>query len=157
MTNTDSSISASGRALALDVRVEGPDGADLAEADLRRLFPGDGLTSSRRERLRRWPRVLVTASGRAVAVATCRQVDREMRVPDFGVAGPAWQAAGLPASASEAVVECVLDATELMALAGGCFRIHVNPPAADVAIFERRGYTAAPEPCGGGWLHKAVG
>jgi hypothetical protein len=138
---------------SLDVRIDGPDDV-LTHADLRRLFPGSSLTEVRLDRLRSGPRVIVALGDEVVAVATCRKSDGEMRVPDVAI--------DLPPDAARRwsprdVLNALLDGIELSSIAAGCRRIIVNPPAASLALVERRGYTRVNERCAGGWIEKTLG
>lgn len=132
---------------ALEIRVYGPDCEQMPDADVRRLFPGGALTEARLDRLRTWPRVLVTCGPRTVAVATCRKTEAELRVPEIGMDTPCG-------CSDRAVIDALLDALELAGLAGGCRRIVLMPPKLSLAHLQRRGYSAITERCAGGWVEK---
>jgi hypothetical protein len=149
---TVSTFPACGDLLPLDVRLDGPDGEAVHDADLRRLFPGSTLTQARLDRLRSWPRVFVTLAGQLVAVATCQKTDGELRVPDVGIEVPP---AG-PRCSERDILNAVLDAVEVACIAGGCRRLVVNPPCASLGFLERRGYVRVNERCAGGWIEKTI-
>jgi len=141
----------------LDVRVTGPDIA-LSDGDLRRLFPGSSLTGVRLDRLREWPRAVVTLGDDIVAVATCRKSEGEMRVPDIGIDIPAMEAGYAAACrcSERDVINTLLDAVELASIAGGCRRVIVSPPRVSAGFLERRGYVRVNERCAGGWIEKSL-
>lgn len=143
---------------ALDVRVTGPDCDELSDGDLRRLFPGSSLTGTRLDRLRQWPRVVVTLGGDVVAVATCQKTECEMRVPDIGMDVPAMEAgyATVCRCSERDIINTLLDAVELACVAGGCRRVIVSPPRVSLAFLERRGYVRVNERCAGGWIEKTL-
>lgn len=145
---------------ALVVRVEGPDDRTIHAADARRLFP-DGTSSEHDLRLGRLlacPRVVVTANGRVVALATCRQVDRELQVLDFAINLPSQRAARNDRVTMLRVFHAVLDVIELASAAGGCDRILVHPPHVPARTLERRGYVAVGEGGAGcGWRKSLAG
>jgi len=134
----------------LEVRVVGPDAEPLADADLRRLFPGGGLTQARLDRLRGWPRVTVLDGSQVVGVATCQKTETELRVPEIGMDVD-------PDLSSHEVLHALLDAIELAGLAGGCRRVVLMPPRGLAWLPARRGYVAITERCAGGWLEKMLG
>jgi len=139
---------------ALEVLVEGPDVPGLTDTDVRRLFPGSTLTSGRHNRLRNWPRVVVRVDDTPAGVATYIQTPFEMQIPDFTVKVPA--AAGSAGSKLEQrVLDALLDAIELAALAGGCRRVVLIPSVA-AADLERRGYVVVREGCAGAWMEKSL-
>jgi hypothetical protein len=142
---------------SLDVRVTGPD-TELADGDLRRLFPGSSLTGLRLDRLREWPRVVVTLGEDIVAVATCKKTEGEMRVPDIGMDIPAMEAgyAAICRCSEHDIINTLLDAVELASIAGGCRRVIVSPPRVSLAFLERRGYVRVDERCAGGWIEKSL-
>ncbi|HEX6974664.1 MAG TPA: hypothetical protein VF147_09690 [Vicinamibacterales bacterium] len=142
---------------SLDVRVTGPD-TELADGDLRRLFPGSSLTGVRLDRLREWPRVVVTLGGDIVAVATCKKTEGEMRVPDIGLDIPAMEAgyAAVYRCSERDILNTLLDGIELASVAGGCRRVIVSPPRVSLAFLERRGYVRVNERCAGGWIEKSL-
>jgi hypothetical protein len=135
----------------LDVRVDGPECAPLDSSDLRRLFPGSSLNQQRLDRLTAWPRVVVAVAGRVAAVATCHKFEGEMRVPDLAIDVPA---AGRLAERD--VLNALLDAVELAAVAGGCRRVVLTMPKISPVCLERRGYVRINERCAGGWLEKQI-
>jgi hypothetical protein len=144
----------------LEVRVCGADGEALSESDLRRLFPGSGLTDARLDRLREWSRITVTCGARTVGIATCQKVDTELRVPDVGLDGePADETlagnAGVRCGDRE-ILNALLDAIELTCLAGGCSRVILSPPKVSQFFLERRGYRRVDERCAGGWIEKMI-
>jgi len=142
----------------LDVRVTGPDCDELSDGDLRRLFPGSSLTDARLDRLRQWPRVVVTLGGDIVSVATCQKSEGEMRVPDVGMDVPAMEAgyAAICRCGERDILNALLDAVELAAVAGGCRRVIVSPPRVSLGFLERRGYIRVNERCAGGWIEKTL-
>jgi hypothetical protein len=142
---------------SLDVRVTGPD-TELADGDLRRLFPGSSLTALPLDRLREWPRVVVTLGEDIVAVATCKKTEGEMRVPDIGMDIPAMEAgyAAICRCSERDIINTLLDAVELASIAGGCRRVIVSPPRVSLAFLERRGYVRVDERCAGGWIEKSL-
>jgi hypothetical protein len=131
-----------------DVRVIGPDCDALTDADLRRLFPGSCLTDVRLNRLRQWPRAVVSVGGRVAAVATCQKSECEMRVPDLGLDAPAG------GCFERDVLNALFDAIELGCVAGGCRRVIISPPRTSFGFLERRGYVRVNERCAGGWIEK---
>lgn len=140
--------------VALDVLVEGPDVRGLADADVRRLFPGSTLTGERLNRLRNWPRVVVRVDDTPVGVATYTQTAFETQIPDFAVTIP--PAVGSERSRlAQRVLDALLDAIELASLAGGCHRVVLIPSIA-AAHLERRGYVAIREGCAGAWMEKSL-
>lgn len=142
---------------ALDVRVTGPDCDELSDGDLRRLFPGSSLTGPRLDRLRQWPRVVVTLGDDVVAVATHQKTEGEMRVPDIGMDVPATESGYVSCRCSERdILNTLLDAIELACVAGGCRRVIVSPPRVSLAFLERRGYVRVNERCAGGWIEKTI-
>jgi len=142
---------------ALDVRVTGPECDELSDGDLRRLFPGSSLTGSRLDRLRQWPRVVVTFGDEIVAVATHQKTEGEMRVPDIGMDVPPGDLGDGPCRCSERdILNTLLDAIELAGVAGGCRRVIVSPPRVSLAFLERRGYVRVNERCAGGWIEKTI-
>lgn len=141
----------------LDVRVTGPDCDEISDGDLRRLFPGSSLTGSRLDRLRQWPRVVVTRGDEIVAVATHQKTETEMRVPDIGLDVPPGDLGDGPCRCSERdILNTLLDAVELAGVAGGCRRVIVSPPRVSLAFLERRGYVRVNERCAGGWIEKTI-
>ena len=132
-----------------DVSVNGPDGERVADADLRRLFPGSALTQGRLDRLRAWPRVAVSCGPTVIALATCQKVELELRVPEIGLDLEC-------ACDGREVLAVLFDAIELAGLAGGCRRIVANPPRASIGFLEQRGYHPVPEGCAGSWIEKAL-
>jgi hypothetical protein len=142
---------------ALDVRVTGPDCDELSDGELRRLFPGSSLTGSRLDRLRQWPRVVVTLGDDVVAIATCQKSGGEMRVPDVGLDVPVPDGNYAVCRCSERdILNTLLDAVELACIAGGCRRVIVSPPRVSLAFLERRGYVGVNERCAGGWIEKTL-
>jgi hypothetical protein len=133
---------------ALDVRVEGADGAPVTPADLRRLFPGSMLTEARFDRLNSWPRTLVLCGERIVGLATCRKGETELRVADVGVD------ANCGCGEAE-VVDVLLDALETAALAGGCRRIVLMAPKCVAVPLDARGYDPVSRPTIG-WFEKRL-
>jgi hypothetical protein len=133
----------------LEVRVNGPDCEPLTSADLRRLFPGSALTQDRLNRLRDWPRVVVSCGERVVAVATCQKTEVELRVPEIGM-DPGCECN------ERDVLNALLDALELAGLAGGCRRVVLMPPKVSLGFIERRGYARISERCAGGWIEKTL-
>ena len=144
--------------ITLDVRVTGPDCDELSDGDVRRLFPGSTLTAARLDRLREWPRVVVTLGDDVVAVATCQKTEGEMRVPDIGMDVPAMEAgfASMCRCSERDILNTLLDAVELATIAGGCRRVVVSPPRVSLAFLERRGYVRVDERCAGGWIEKTI-
>jgi hypothetical protein len=141
---------------ALDVRVTGPDCDELSDGDLRRLFPGSSLTGARLDRLRQWPRVVVTLGDDVVAIATCQKTDGEMRVPDVGLDIPVRDGGCAVCCSERDIVNTLLDAVELACIAGGCRRVIVSPPRVSLGFLERRGYVRVDERCAGGWIEKTL-
>lgn len=133
----------------LRVRVAGPDTGPLDALDLRRLFPSGALTAGRYDRLASWSRLVACCGDTPVAVATCRRVNGELRVPDVG----------LDTSCGCDVADIMaplMNALELACLAGGARRVvMLAPPSAHRAL-QRRGYTIVNEGCAGGWAEKVL-
>jgi hypothetical protein len=135
----------------LDVSVDGPDGLQLTDGDLRQLFPGSTLTGLRLDRLRECPRVIVRYGPQVVGVATYLKAESELRVPDLGLC----DAVGSGCSRRE-IVNALIDGVELACIAAGCRRLVLNPPAMSLAFLERRGYVRVNERCAGGWIEKTI-
>lgn len=142
---------------ALEVTVTGPDCSILSDGDVRRLFPGSALTGTRLERLREWPRVVVTLGDEVVGVATHQKTDGEMRVPDMGLDAATVETGSRACRCTERdVINTLLDAIELACIAAGCRRVVLNPPCVSMAFLERRGYIRVNERCAGGWIEKTL-
>ena len=94
----------------------------LSDGDLRRLFPGGSLTDRRLDRLRTWLRVVITHQDRLVGVATCREVDGELRVPDLALDREARHVG------VHQILHALLDAIELAATAGNRRSIVMSTP-----------------------------
>ncbi len=143
----------------IDVRVCGGDCEPMSDADLRRLFPGSSLTQARLDRLRDLPRVLVIMGDRTVGIAAYQKVEGDLRVPDLAVdasVGGLRLVGGPPQPREREVINALLDAVEVSALAAGCSRIVLSPPKVSLAFLERRGYRRVDERCAGGWVEKTV-
>jgi len=134
----------------LNARIDDAGCPPLSDGDLRRLFPGSSLTDRRLDRLRTWLRVVITHEDRLVGVATCREMDGEMRVPDVALDRDE-QELGV-----HQILHALLDAIELAATAGNCRSIVMSTPSVSPAWLQRRGYRAVRESCAGGWLEKAL-
>jgi hypothetical protein len=134
----------------LNVRIDDAECAPLSDGDLRRIFPGSSLTERRLDRLRSWLRVVVTHGERVVGVATCRETDSEMRVPDIAL-DPEEHNPGV-----HQILHALLDAIELAATAGNCRSIVMSTPPVSPAWLQRRGYRAVHESCAGAWLEKSI-
>lgn len=138
----------------LHARIDDAGCPPLSEGDLRRMFPGSILTDRRLDRLRSWLRVVIVHDERLVGVATCRETDGEMRVPDIALdrdennpdAGPGIHQ----------ILHALLDAIELAATAGNCRSIVLSTPPVSPAWLQRRGYQAVRESCTGAWLEKSM-
>lgn len=141
----------------IEIRVCSADCESLSDGDLRRLFAGSALTEGRLDRLRAWPRVAVLVGGSVAATATCQKVEIELRVPDVGVDGSLPHFGGASMRSDRDVVNALLDAIEMAALAAGCQRIVMNPPRTSLGLLERRGYHPVRESCAGAWIEKLVG
>lgn len=134
----------------LNARIDDAECPPLSDGELRRLFPGSSLTEHRLDRLRSWLRVVITHDDRLVAVATCREADGEMRVPDIAL-DREERALGV-----HQILHALLDAIELAATAGNCRSIVMSTPAVSPAWLQRRGYREVRESCAGAWLEKAL-
>ena len=151
MNNVDSHSWAVLEACAgLNARIDDAGCPPLTDGDLRRLFPGGSLTDRRLDRLRNWLRVVITHQDRLVGVATCRETDGEMRVPDVALDRDE-QELGV-----HQILHALLDAIELAATAGNCRSIVMSTPQVSPAWLQRRGYHAIRESCAGAWLEKAL-
>jgi len=151
MNDADSGARAALKACAgLHARIDDAACPPLSDGDLRRLFPGSSLTDRRLDRLRTWLRVIITHQDRLVGVATCREVDGEMRVPDLALDREP-HGVGV-----HQILHALLDAIELAATAGNCRSIVMSTPPVSPAWLQRRGYRAVRESCAGGWLEKAI-
>ena len=134
----------------LNARIDDADCPPLSEGDLRRMFPGSSLTDRRLDRLRSWLRVVITHGDKMVGVATCREADGEMRVPDIAL-DREEQNLGV-----HQILHALLDALELAATAGNCRSIVMSTPPVSPAWLQRRGYRAVRESCAGAWLEKSI-
>jgi len=134
----------------LNVRIDDAGCPPLTEGDLRRMFPGSSLTDRRLDRLRSWLRVVITHDDKMVGVATCRETDGEMRVPDIAL-DREEQKLGV-----HQILHALLDAIELAATAGNCRSIVMSTPPVSPAWLQRRGYRAVRESCAGAWLEKSI-
>ena len=134
----------------LNARIDDAGCPPLSEGDLRRMFPGSALTDRRLDRLRSWLRVVITHEDRLVGVATCRETDGEMRVPDIAL-DREEQNLGV-----HQILHALLDAIELAATAGNCRSIVMGTPPVSPAWLQRRGYRAVRESCAGAWLEKSL-
>jgi hypothetical protein len=134
----------------LNARIDDAGCPPISDGDLRRLFPGSSLTGQRLDRLRSWLRVLITHNDRLVAVATCRETDGEMRVPDIAL-DRTEEDLGV-----HQILHALLDALELAATAGNCRSIVMSTPPVSPAWLQRRGYRAVRESCAGAWLEKKI-
>lgn len=143
--------------MPLEIRVCSADCEPLCDRDLRRLFPGSSLTQPRLDRLRLLPRVAIMVGGRVVATATCQKVEEELRVPDLGIDGSLPEATTTAVRGDREIINALLDAIEMAALAAGCQRVIVNPPKVSLTMLERRGYRQIHESCAGSWIEKTVG
>lgn len=135
----------------LNARIDDAGCPPLSEADVRRLFPGSALTERRLDRLRSWLRVVITHGDRPVGVATCRESDGELRVPDIAL-DREEQALGV-----HQILHALLDAIELAATAGNCRSIVMSTPPVSPGWLQRRGYREVRESCAGAWLEKPLG
>lgn len=127
----------------------GPDAGGLSPADQRRLFRHRPLSRHRRDRLARSLKVLATHGAHLVGLASYERTDDELRVHEIAVDPD------LSFGTSD-ILQQLLDAVELAALAGGCRRVVLLPPAvATVEPFERLGYRIVNEGCAGAWLEKS--
>src|SRR5688572_7544423 len=129
----------------LDVRVEGPE-SRVDEADLRRLFAHTALSVARQARIRTDPRVVIMIGGRLVAMATCQHVLCEMRVCELAIDLPASRASLSNGMNGERVLHALVDAIEVMAMAGGCRRVILSPPRSALRTLEDRGYRPVENP-----------
>jgi hypothetical protein len=134
----------------LEVTVLSRDCQPIADADLRRLFPGSALTDQRLDRIREWPRVLVALGPTIVGAATCQRIHDELLAPDVGVC------ATCSCSAHD-VLHALLDALETACLAGGSHRVVLSPPPASLSLLDRRGYRTVKASCAGSWVEKTLG
>ena len=134
---------------ALEVSILSRDCQPISDPDLRRLFPGGALTAQRLDRIRDWPRLLVTVDGTVVGLATCQRLHDELLVPDIGMC--------VTCECSEHdALDALLDALETACLAGGSRRLVLNPPRTSLLFLERRGYYAVTASCAGCWVEKAL-
>lgn len=135
-------------ALAVQLRVLGPDAATVDTSDLQRLFGRDGLSVPRRKRLAQAPRIVALCGDRVIALAAYDQGERDLRITEFAVATDST-------CAIDAVANALIDALELARLAAGSPRIVFVPRSAQaVPVFSRRGYRRISEGCAGDWLEK---
>jgi hypothetical protein len=122
---------------------------------VRRLFAGSSLTALRLDRLRSWPLIAVMFDSTLVGLASCQKSGGDLRVPDVGVDAICSPQGGQRFGERE-IIDALLDAIEVAALAGGCHRIVANPPKASIAYLQRRGYRYIDERCAGGWIEKTL-
>jgi hypothetical protein len=134
----------------LNARIDDAGCPPLSEGELRRMFPGSSLTDRRLDRLRSWLRVVITHGDKLVGVATCRETDGEMRVPDIAL-DREEQNLGV-----HQILHALLDAIELAATAGNCRSIVMSTPPVSPAWLQRRGYREVRESCAGAWLEKTM-
>ena len=133
---------------AYHVRVLGPDCGPPRGADLCRLFPGDRLTTDRRQRLHEGSRIVISWADRIVAVGAYRFNDRELRITDIGLDVDS-------ACGTDEVLGVLLESCELACLAAGCRRVVlIAPREASLASLRRRGYEIVRESCAGSWIEK---
>ena len=133
----------------------GPGADPFNDADLRRLFADPVLTPSRRTRLRAWPCVVASFAGQIVGVAACENAVSEMRVMEFAIEVPHTRESARTSVTRDTVANAVVDAIELMALAGGCSRVVLNAPPLTIDTLRNRGYAGSTTT--GGWLAKSLG
>jgi hypothetical protein len=134
----------------LNARIDDAGCPPLSEGDVRRLFPGSALTERRLDRLRSWLRVVITHDDKPVGVATCRESDGELRVPDIAL-DREEQTLGV-----HQILHALLDAIELAATAGNCRSIVMSTPPVSPGWLQRRGYREVRESCAGAWLEKPL-
>jgi hypothetical protein len=139
----------------LDVRVDGPE-SSVDDADLHRLFSGTALTVSRQARIRADPRVVVMLGGRLVAMATCQHVVCEMRVCELAIDINSLRPPLSAGMTDELVLHALVDAIEVMAMAGGCRRVILSPPRNALRALESRGYRPVENPAHAGWLERSI-
>jgi hypothetical protein len=101
-------------------RVLGPDVGGVSNADLRRLFKGQRLTTARRNNLEGGGRILALCGPRVVGLAAYERTDRELRVGEFGVDTES-------ACGSCVIANGLLDALELACVAGNVPRLLILP------------------------------
>jgi hypothetical protein len=129
-------------------RVLGPDMGGVSAADLRRLFPGQRLSSARRRRLEHEARILALCGRRVVGLAAYDRTDRELRVEEIGIdTDSTCPAAG--------IADGLLDALELGCVAGSVRRLVVMPRAGLCdEVLQKRGYTPIAGAAAGTWYEK---
>lgn len=132
----------------IQVRIVGPDSEEASTLELERPGPKRAVSRSHRERLAHATRIVAKVGGRVVGVAAYERQGAELRVMEM-IIEP------VPPISSPDVTRQLLDALELAALAGGCRRVVLLPPAvAAASTLERLGYRFVGEGCAGGWLEK---
>lgn len=129
-------------------RVLGPDAAGVTVAEVRRLFKGQRLTPTRRERLERGGRILALCGRRVVGLAAYDRSDRELRVEELGIDSTS-------ACPPTAIADGLLDALELGCVAGNVRRLVLMPRVGALdSVLQRRGYTAIAKGPNGTWYEK---
>ena len=132
---------------AFRVQVLAGDAAPVPPADLARLFPRLRPFSPRFDRLAQSARIEVTREDELVGLAIYLRAEDELRVPELAI-DPG------PGNGRREVLNTLFDALEVACLAGGHRRLIVTPPAAALALLQRRGYVLVREGCAGTWLEK---
>lgn len=136
-------------AAPLNFKVLGPDAGGVSLADLRRLFRGQRLTASRRNRLAHGSRILALCGARLVGVAVFDRIDRDVRVHELGLDTQS-------ACGTDEIEDGLLDALELACMASGARRLVLLPHAApNDTIARRRGYATVGGGTSGAWVEKA--
>lgn len=132
----------------LQVQVLGPDATDRGLAEVRRLLSIRSSGRFRRDRLAHATRVVARSGADVVGVAAYERVGAELRVIEMVVESATTVC-------HTDVIEQLLSALEMAALAGGCHRVVLLPSAVLAATaLEPLGYRVMTEGAVGGWLEK---
>lgn len=136
-------------ASAMHFRVLGPDGGGPSLPELRRLFPGQRLSATRRSRLEQSGRILAMCGPKVVGLAAYERSDREVRVTEVGM--DQHSPCGV-----DGISNGLLDALELACMASGARRLLLLPGAGFPAVvLSCRGYVAiAAGGAAGRWFEK---
>lgn len=125
-------------------------GTVIDSHDLRRLFRGERLSPTRKDKLARCPMLAAMLGGYVVGLAVYEHMNRELWVHEFVIVAGAKVCAG-------EIAGVLLSGIEIAALASGGERIVLTARAATSGpIVGFRGYCRLDEGCAGRWLQKTL-